>query len=66
MYPFTLSHCLYRYGIRVNAILPGFIETPMINVVPEKVVERMKVLIPQGRLGKPEGKFCAKKKKKKS
>ena len=38
----------------------------MTNVVPEKVVERMKVLIPQGRLGKPEGKFCAKKKKKKS
>lgn len=50
----TAAKELAGYGIRVNAILPGFIETPMTNVVPEKVVERMKVLIPQGRLGKPE------------
>lgn len=50
----TAAKELARYGIRVNCILPGFIETPMTDVVPDKVIQAMKSLIPQGRLGQPE------------
>ncbi len=50
----TLSKELSRYGIRVNAVAPGFIETPMVDKIPEKVINMMKEKIPQGRLGKPE------------
>jgi 3-oxoacyl-[acyl-carrier protein] reductase len=38
----------------VNAIAPGYIETPMTEVLPEKVKEELKRLIPMERLGKPE------------
>src|SRR5262249_48326443 len=34
-----------------NAIAPGFIETPMTAVLPDKVKEELKVRIPLGRLG---------------
>jgi 3-oxoacyl-[acyl-carrier protein] reductase len=40
--------------INVNAIAPGYIETPMTEVLPEKVKEELKRLIPMERLGKPE------------
>ncbi|XP_037927547.1 estradiol 17-beta-dehydrogenase 8 [Teleopsis dalmanni] len=43
-----------KFGIRVNAILPGYINTPMVAVVPEKIKEQVKVRCPLGRLGKPE------------
>ncbi len=49
----TWAKELARYGIRVNAIAPGFIETGMVARVPEKVLERLKKQIPVGRLGKP-------------
>ena len=45
---------LARSRIRVNAILPGFIETPMAAAVPEKIIESMKRKIPMGHLGEPE------------
>lgn len=48
------SSC-YRNGIRVNAVLPGFIETPMTDVIPDKVIKQIVPLIPMGRMGKPEG-----------
>lgn len=38
-------------GITVNAVAPGFIETEMTAVLPEKVVESYKQQIPLGRLG---------------
>ena len=41
-------------GITVNAIAPGFIETDMTAVLPEKVVDNLKAAIPMGRLGAPE------------
>jgi len=31
-----------QFGVRANVILPGFIETPMINTVPEKVLSQLK------------------------
>ncbi|XP_034840868.1 estradiol 17-beta-dehydrogenase 8 [Maniola hyperantus] len=44
---------LGKFNIRVNAILPGFIDTPIIKTVPEKVKEHMLKLVPLGRLGDP-------------
>ena len=41
-------------GIRVNAVAPGFIETGMTAVVPQKVLDFMKDKTPLRRLGKPE------------
>jgi 3-oxoacyl-[acyl-carrier protein] reductase len=40
-------------GIRVNAVAPGFIDTPMIKTIPEKVLEGMKNQIPLRRMGDP-------------
>ena len=40
-------------GVRVNAVAPGFIATPILNAMPEKVLDGMKARIPMGRLGKP-------------
>lgn len=34
------------YGIRCNAVLPGFIRTAMTDKVPEKIKERFKLMIP--------------------
>ena len=38
-------------NITVNAIAPGFIETPMTDVLSDKVKEELKVRIPLGRMG---------------
>jgi 3-oxoacyl-[acyl-carrier protein] reductase len=38
-------------NITVNAVAPGFIETPMTNVLSDKVKEELKARIPLGRLG---------------
>jgi 3-oxoacyl-[acyl-carrier protein] reductase len=42
---------LGRYGIRVNAVAPGFIATDMVNAMPEKVLDAMRSHTPLGRLG---------------
>ena len=42
---------LGRYGIRVNAVAPGFIATDMVNGMPEKVLDAMRSHTPLGRLG---------------
>lgn len=41
-------------GIRANAICPGFIETPILSSMPEKVLRAMEAKVPMGRLGRPE------------
>jgi 3-oxoacyl-[acyl-carrier protein] reductase len=38
-------------GITVNAVAPGFIETPMTDVLPEQVKDKLKERIPLGRMG---------------
>ncbi|MFE8703304.1 3-oxoacyl-ACP reductase FabG [Cytobacillus sp. FJAT-54145] len=50
----TWAKELGRYGIRVNAVAPGFIMTPMVEKMPEKVIEMMKGKSLLGSLGYPE------------
>ncbi len=44
---------LGRFGIRVNAICPGVIETPMTEALPEFVVKSLVQSTPLGRMGRP-------------
>ena len=41
-------------GVTVNAVAPGFIETEMLESVPDKVLDRIKSQIPLARLGRPD------------
>jgi 3-oxoacyl-[acyl-carrier protein] reductase len=50
----TIAREYAQRGITVNAIAPGYIETPMTDALPEKAKEELKKLIPMERLGKPE------------
>jgi len=47
----SLAAEVARFGIRVNVVAPGLIETDMIKEAP---VEQIKQMIPMARLGKPE------------
>lgn len=38
-------------NITVNAVAPGFVESPMTDVLPDKVKEELKTRIPLGRMG---------------
>lgn len=44
---------LGRYGIRVNAVAPGFTATEMVTAMPDKILDGMKARTPLGRLGEP-------------
>lgn len=44
---------LGRYGIRVNAVAPGFTLTEMVQQMPEKILEGMVSHTPLGRMGQP-------------
>jgi 3-oxoacyl-[acyl-carrier protein] reductase len=44
---------LGKYGIRVNAVAPGFIATEMIAAMPEKILQTMRDHTPLGRMGQP-------------
>ena len=50
----TLAKELGKRKITCNAVAPGFIATAMTDVLPDKVKEGAKALIPAGRLGEPE------------
>jgi 3-oxoacyl-[acyl-carrier protein] reductase len=50
----TWARELGRYGIRVNAVAPGFVATEMVKHMPEKVLQGMVAHTPIGRLGRPE------------
>lgn len=44
-----------KFNIRVNAILPGFIKSPMSDKVPEKIRLAMTQMCAMKRFGQPEG-----------
>jgi 3-oxoacyl-[acyl-carrier protein] reductase len=41
-------------GIRVVAVCPGFVVTPILETIPEVVMQKMVEKVPLGRLGRPE------------
>jgi 3-oxoacyl-[acyl-carrier protein] reductase len=50
----TWARELGRKGIRANAVCPGFVETTILQSIPEKVMQAMIDRVPLGRLAKPE------------
>lgn len=50
----TLARELARFGITVNALSPGVIETEMLEKLPEKIRRELQGDIPLGRTGTPE------------
>jgi 3-oxoacyl-[acyl-carrier protein] reductase len=50
----TIAREFAQRGINVNAIAPGYIQTPMTDALPEKAKEELKRMIPMERLGQAE------------
>lgn len=50
----SLARELAPFGIRVNAVAPGIIETDMVRRLPKEMIEPLIQTIPLGRIGKPE------------
>ncbi|MEO7954475.1 MAG: SDR family oxidoreductase, partial [Polaromonas sp.] len=50
----TWSRELGPKGIRVNAVAPGFVVTPILATVPENVLKDMEARVPLKRLGQPD------------
>lgn len=50
----SLAREAARYGVRANAIAPGFIDTEMTRAISDKVKEKIVAEIPFRRFGKPE------------
>jgi 3-oxoacyl-[acyl-carrier protein] reductase len=50
----TVAREVAPRGVTVNAVAPGFIDTEMTEVLPEKVKQEFIQQIPLGRFGKPE------------
>lgn len=44
---------LGQYGIRVAAIAPGLIDTPMATQINDEAVEKMLAMVPLARIGEP-------------
>ena len=50
----SLAKEMSPWGITINVVAPGPINTEMIKSIPEKQFEQMKAMIPLGRVGEPE------------
>ncbi len=45
---------LARYGIRVGAVAPGFVQTPILDAMRPEMLQKLLKAVPLGRAGKPE------------
>jgi 3-oxoacyl-[acyl-carrier protein] reductase len=45
---------LAKRGVTCNAVAPGFIQTEMTDVLPQRVKDQVKLIIPMQRFGQPE------------
>jgi 3-oxoacyl-[acyl-carrier protein] reductase len=50
----TVAKELIQQGIRVNAVAPGFVDTPMLTVMSEPLEAAVKMATPAARLARPE------------
>ena len=50
----TWARELGRYGIRANAVAPGFVKTEILAAMPQKVLDGMVSHTPIGRMGHPD------------
>ena len=50
----TLCKEMGKYNVRINAVAPGFIQTPMVDKIPENVLAGIAEKPPLRRLGQPE------------
>jgi acetoacetyl-CoA reductase len=50
----TLAYEVARFGVTVNCVCPGFIDTDMLRAVPDHVRERLLGRVPLGRFGEPD------------
>jgi len=50
----TWAKELGKKGIRANAVCPGFVATPILNSMPEKVIQAMEEKVPMRRMAQPE------------
>ncbi|GAB2610865.1 3-oxoacyl-[acyl-carrier-protein] reductase [Streptomyces capparidis] len=50
----SLAQEVGRHGVRANVVAPGFIDTGILDGLPEDVLERAAARIPLGRAGRPE------------
>jgi 3-oxoacyl-[acyl-carrier protein] reductase len=50
----TWAKELGKYGIRANAVCPGFVSTTILHAMPENVIQAMRERVPLRRLGNPE------------
>src|SRR5690606_16431994 len=50
----TWARELGKRGIRANAVCPGFVATPILGSIPQKVIDGLEQRVPLGRLGRPE------------
>ena len=55
----ALARELGTRGVRVNAVAPGYIDTELTQVLPEKAREAILANTPLARLGEPEDVACA-------
>lgn len=50
----TWAKELGKKGIRANAVCPGFVATPILKAMPEKVIQSMEERVPMKRMAQPE------------